>query len=165
MIGIQTVNSLLSLTYSILILCCIIGFAVYDLLERQVPDQALVFFVPIALIAPLLRAMEFKNQLTFIGSCTISIVGFMVGSIILLTAALTAKDGMGVGGGDIKLAAVIGFIYGPYPTILILLIASMLAVICAIIISRKKQNRNISIPFVPFLAAGSLAITAATIFR
>jgi len=165
MIGIQTVNNILPLAYSVLVLCCILGFAVYDLFERQVPNQALVFFVPIALIAPFLHTMELKIPSTFIGSCAISVVGSMVGFFILLTAALAAKDGMGVGGGDIKLATVIGFIYGPYPMILILLIASVLAVICAIIINRKKQNKSISFPFVPFLAAGSLAITAAIIFR
>ena len=77
-------------------------------------------------------------------------MGAAAGFLLLLFAAIISKDGTGIGGGDIKLTAVLGYVYGPYRLAGILLTASLLASLAAFL-SRKQK----SIPFVPFLAAGS----------
>lgn len=77
-------------------------------------------------------------------------MGAAAGFLLLLFAALVSKEGAGIGGGDIKLTAVLGYVYGPYRLAGILLTASLLASLAAFL-SREQK----SIPFVPFLAAGS----------
>ena len=86
----------------------------------------------------------------------LSLAGCAAGFLILLTAALISKGGAGVGGGDIKLAAVTGFIYGPYRMLETLMIAALLSACAALIISCRRRQKKLSIPFVPFIAAGSL---------
>ena len=77
-------------------------------------------------------------------------MGAAAGFLLLLFAALISKEGTGIGGGDIKLAAILGYLYGPYRLAGILLTASLLASLAAFLFRKQK-----SIPFVPFLAAGS----------
>lgn len=164
MIGTPIGSNSLILLYELFVFGWIIGFAVYDLLQRRVPDRALVFFCPFALAAPLIRtAYSLRWQDTF-SSFGISLTGAAAGFIILLAAALISSDGMGIGGGDIKLTAIMGFIYGPYRITGILLVASALASVAVIMIGQKKQEENSTLPFVPFLAAGSLVSAAAYIF-
>lgn len=164
MTGIQTVNNRLYLLYGILICLCICGFALYDLKKRRVPDRALVFFCSVALLAPFLRAMAFPIWQLFLPSAIVSLGGAAAGLGILLAAALFSEGGAGIGGGDIKLAGIMGFIYGPSQMIGILFIASVLAVLAAFII-KSRRGGVLSLPFVPFLAAGSLVVTLTVLFR
>lgn len=164
--------------YGLLVLACTAGFGAYDLRTRRVPDRGLLFFCPAALAAPFLQwlaaqAILQSGQIFPIpaaeaaaplpGFLLSSLAGAATGFLILLAADLASRDGMGIGGGDIKLAAVLGFIYGPSRMAAILLTASGLAAITALIMNRKNRRagnpRVLSLPFVPFLAAGSLAVT------
>lgn len=171
--GTPTVSSRAAiLIHELLVLACTAGFAAYDLRTRRVPDRGLLFFCPAALAAPFLQwlaaqggqalpaGIELPPLSAFLLS---SLTGAATGFLILLAAALTSRDGMGIGGGDIKLAAVLGFIYGPSRMAAILLTASGLAAITALIMNHKDRRagnpRGLSLPFVPFLAAGSLAVT------
>lgn len=149
-------SDLTDLIYETLVLCWLIGFAAYDIRTRRVPDRALVFFCPTALAALPVHMQgagaSFQSALGF------SLAGCAVGFLILLTAALLSKGGAGVGGGDIKLAAATGFIYGPYRMLGILMIATLLSACAALIIlcRRRGRARPLSLPFVPFMAAGCL---------
>ena len=42
------------MAYLLTVFLVVTGFAVYDILYRRVPDRALVFFIPLAALAPLL---------------------------------------------------------------------------------------------------------------
>lgn len=170
--------------YGLLVLACTAGFAAYDLRTRRVPDRGLLVFCPAALAAPFLQwlaaqggqaslvSANLQNEQLFpIPAATAplsafllaSLAGAATGFLILLAAALASRDGMGIGGGDIKLATVLGFIYGPSRMATILLTASGLAAIAALIMHYKSRRAGttqvLSLPFVPFLAAGSLAVT------
>lgn len=95
-----------------------------------------------------------------------SLAGAATGFLILFAAAMASPNGGGVGGGDIKLAAAIGFVYGSSRMISILLAASGLAVIAALIVNHRNKaitGKMLSLPFVPFLIVGILisAITVA----
>lgn len=153
--GIPTVSNL-ALTYETLVFCCLTGFAAYDIRTRRVPDQALVFFCP-AVLASLPVHMQGAGA-SFQSALGFSLAGCAAGFLILLSAALLSRGGAGVGGGDIKLAAATGFIYGPYRMLGILMIATLLSACAALIIlcRRKGRARPLSLPFVPFIAAGCL---------
>ena len=186
-------SSRILLTYDLLVLACTAGFAAYDLHTRRVSDRALLHFCPIALMAPFLHALAacmpadasarwngqpalymtpaaaqtetcLPGLLAALPPAILSsLAGAATGFLILLAAALISKNGAGIGGGDIKLAAVMGFAYGPFHMISILLAASGLAAIVSLIIARKPKKedtqKSLSLPFVPFLAIGSLAVT------
>ena len=154
--GIPTVNSLISLPYETLVFCCLTGFAAYDIRTRRVPNRALVFFCPVAL-ASLPVHMQGTGT-SFQTSLGFSLAGCAAGFLILLTAALLSKGGAGVGGGDIKLAAATGFIYGPYRMLGILMLAALLSACAALITLCRLRGKakRLSLPFVPFIAAGSL---------
>lgn len=156
MTGIPTVSDLISLSYETLAICCLTGFAAYDIRTRRVPDRALVFFCP-AVLASLPVHMQGTGA-SFQSALGFSLAGCATGFLILLTAALLSRGGTGVGGGDIKLAAATGFIYGPYRMLGILIIATLLSACAALIIlcRRKGRARPLSLPFVPFIAAGCL---------
>lgn len=154
--GIPTVSELAAFIYETLVLCCLTGFAAYDIRTRRVPNRALVFFCP-AVLASLPVHMQgtgasFQSVLGF------SLAGCAAGFLILLTAALISRGGAGVGGGDIKLAAATGFIYGPYRMLGILMTATLLSTCAALFVLRRQKGKTkrLSLPFVPFMAAGSL---------
>ena len=156
MTGIPTVSDLAAFIYETLVFCCLTGFAAYDIRTRRVPDRALVFFCP-AVLASLPVHMQGTGA-SFQASLGFSLAGCAAGFLILLTAALLSRGGAGVGGGDIKLAAATGFIYGPYRMLGILMLAALLSA-CAVLIilcRRRGRAKPLSLPFVPFIAAGSL---------
>lgn len=174
--------------YELLVLACISGFAAYDVRTRRVPDRVLLLFCPVALMTPFIRALAASSvqpltgtgqlptsptssQAGILAALMFSLAGAAIGFLTLLASALASKDGTGIGGGDIKLAAAMGFAYGPYRMAAILLAASGLAAMSslAIILKRKAKKtpcgatrgtpEPLSLPFVPFLAVGSLIAT------
>ena len=107
-------------------------------------------FCAYAFWAPFLRYPGISGGTEAAWAFGSSIMGAAAGFLLLLFAAIISKDGTGIGGGDIKLTAVLGYVYGPYRLAGILLTASLLASLAAFLFRKQK-----SIPFVPFLAAGS----------
>ncbi|MGI6685042.1 MAG: prepilin peptidase [Bacillota bacterium] len=84
-----------------------------------------------------------------------AIIGFLVGGGTLLLIALASGGGMG--GGDIKLGAMIGFYLGWQGFLLTLFLGALFASIVGIfcIISKKKSKKD-AIPFGPFLSMGAI---------
>ncbi|MBP3949652.1 prepilin peptidase [Bacillus suaedae] len=84
-----------------------------------------------------------------------SYVGALVGFGVLFLIAVVSKGGMG--GGDIKLFAVLGFVLGWQLTLLTLFFASFVGAVFGIIaIALKKAKRGQPIPFGPFIVVGAL---------
>lgn len=163
MTGTQTVNDLIALSYESLVFCCILGFAAYDIYKKRVPDRALVFFCPVAIASLPVHMQAAGAGTSFWAVLGLSLAGCASGFLILLAAAMLSKGGTGLGGGDIKLAALTGFIYGPYRMLETLMLAALLAAVAALIIKCLRRDKTLSIPFVPFIATGSLATLIASI--
>ena len=157
-IGTRTVSSLISNGYELLLLAVMAGFAIYDYRHKRVPNKALAFFLPIFLAAPFLRTAA-QGLPGILPALLNALFGAGAGFGILLLAALLSKGGAGVGGGDIKLAAAMGFAYGPHRILFILLLASVLCLPVAGYFSRAKKGRLDALPFVPFMATGCLVLT------
>lgn len=162
-IGTQTVNNIWQAAYYIVVFLIVAGFAIYDVLKRRVPSKALVIFCTVALASPAVKALDSNSGIfgwiSFLNLSLLALSGAVMGFVVLLAAAIASKGGNGVGGGDIKLAAVLGFIYGPSEVIGILLIASLLAIPAGLIKKRRSNGNTLRLPFVPFMAIGSLAVT------
>lgn len=157
MTGTPTVSNAVSITCKLLLAALIVGFALYDIRHKRVPNKALALSLPFFLAAPFLLAgvqHPAESIIVLMGA----ILGSAIGFGILLTAALISKSGAGVGGGDIKLAAAMGFAYGANEILCILLIASLLCIPTAVIGRRARPGQALSLPFVPFMAIGCLVV-------
>jgi len=142
--------SIQSLVYIILSSALII-IAFIDLNEQIVPDVISLPGIGVGLILSF-----FVPYLSFINSA----LGVVVGGGIILIIALVGsmifkKEAMG--GGDVKLAAMIGAFLGWRYTIISLFLGFFLGALAGIfLILSKIKSKEEMVPFGPFIALGSL---------
>ncbi|MFT8888967.1 MAG: prepilin peptidase [Ethanoligenens sp.] len=90
-------------------------------------------------------------------------LGMFLGGFPLLILAVITK-GKCVGGGDVKLAACAGFVFGGLLSYLVLCAALLLFLFGGLIIcGAKKRKLDTPLPFAPFYAAAGI-LTCAVIF-
>ncbi|MDF2520917.1 MAG: Prepilin peptidase [Clostridia bacterium] len=124
----------------------LIVIASIDLKTQEIPDRLIVF----GLIAGLLFNL-YNIRINMVQG----LLGFILGGGSFLIIAMVTKGAMG--GGDIKLMAVLGLFFGWQLTILIALISFVLgAFISLILITAKIKGRKDYIPFGPFIAAAAI---------
>jgi prepilin signal peptidase PulO-like enzyme (type II secretory pathway) len=123
---------------------------VSDLRTRLVPDGALLVSLFVAIPACLLSDP---------GAVPGRLLALLGAGGFLLSAALIRPSGMGLG--DVKLAAVLGFYLGGsvLVALTIALVAGSLAGL-ALLIRHGLSARTRTIPFAPFLALGAVAAIA-----
>lgn len=151
---------LMLLFYHALLALGVGGFAAYDIFYRRVPNRALAVFLPIAAAMPFILAyfagVAGGTSVSFLNCLLRSLFGAAAGGGVLLAASLFTKGG--IGGGDIKLVALMGCAYGMVDIMLILLIAAPLSLIVGLVVRQLQKTRR-SLPFVPFLFFGCLGTT------
>ncbi|NHC39501.1 prepilin peptidase [Bacillus sp. MM2020_1] len=120
---------------------------VSDIHYMIIPDKILIWFAGIFLLERIFWPLSPWWD---------SILGAASGFTLLLLIALVSKGGMG--GGDVKLYAVIGFVLG-FKLVLLSFFLSTLygAVIGGFALLFKIVKRRQPIPFGPFIAAGTLS--------
>ncbi|MFZ2039372.1 MAG: A24 family peptidase [Desulfobacterales bacterium] len=123
-----------------------------DIDHRIIPDRISLPGIPACFLAALaLPSMGWKAAL----------LGVLVGGGTLFMVAwgynmLTGKEGMG--GGDIKLLAMIGALLGWQGVVFTIFLASLLGTVVGLsIMVYARSNMKLAVPFGPFLAAGALA--------
>ena len=92
MITIRTVTELLTLGY-------LIALSVYDIRYKRVTNTSLLLLLPAVFLIGITEIRSAGDMLSFL-------LGGLSGGGILLTAAMATKGG--IGGGDIKLMALLG---------------------------------------------------------
>ncbi|MGM7636515.1 prepilin peptidase [Bacillus sp. Hm123] len=133
---------------SITLISLLIIITVSDLLYMVIPDKVLFFFMGLFLIERYLLPLEPWWD-SFIGAA----VGF---SLLFLIAVIT-KGGMG--GGDIKLFAVIGFVFGTEGVLLTFILSTCLGAIGGLIgLWLGVIKRQQPFPFGPFIAVSVLVV-------
>ena len=119
---------------------------VSDLYYQIIPNIILFIFFPIILTLRLLSPIEFWYD---------GLLGGLLGFIFMYLVALYGKKRFkkeALGGGDIKLYLIIGIVLGYQTVFLSLLFGSLLALLYSLFFGKKRSY----LPFVPFLAIGSL---------
>ncbi|MBW1865609.1 MAG: prepilin peptidase [Deltaproteobacteria bacterium] len=122
-----------------------------DIDHRIIPDTISLPGIPIGFAAsfflPSITTME-------------SLIGILVGGGSLLLVAwiyslITKKEGMG--GGDIKLLAMIGAFVGWQGVLLTIFLSSAIGTLCGLVVMiRSGKNMKLAVPFGPFLAIGTM---------
>ena len=134
-------ETIVAMTFYYLLLTITIS----DLEEHKIPNAVLLPFFIIGLIERLLISQTLHWYFN-------PLLGLIVGFSVMFLLAYFSKGGMG--GGDIKLLAVIGIFIGPIGALITLFIAAFLGLFYAIF-SGAALKKGTKIPFGPFLAIGA----------
>ncbi|MHC0037475.1 prepilin peptidase [Pseudoneobacillus sp. C159] len=137
-------SSELFIAWTLISLLVIIS--VSDIAYTLIPDKILLFFTALFIIERFFLPLDPWWD---------SLLGAVIGFSLLLLISIVSKGGMG--GGDIKLYAVIGLALGTKMMLLSFFIATFLGAIFGMIgIALRLLERKKPIPFGPFIAAGTL---------
>ncbi len=133
---------------ALLLISLLLIIVVSDLAYMIIPDKVLLFFFLLFLVGRMIRPLEPWWD---------SLAGGAVGFLLLLLIALASKGGMG--GGDIKLFAVIGFVIGMKGVLLTFFLSCALgAVIGLVLMGFGLVQRGKPMPFGPFIAAAAMIV-------
>ena len=132
------------------------GFALYDYRHHRIRNAALLAFLPWCLLYLLLAAYACPGT-TFPEALLHCAMGFLSGFLLLLSVSL-ATDG-GIGGGDIKLVALLGIPFGASGLMASLALSCFFALLHLGIRKACKRKAPGNIPFAPYLFFGCLAVT------
>lgn len=126
---------------SILLVICVI-----DYYEQIIPD-GLILIILIAVVSYKAAAYFFNGTPVLLKD---GISGFLSGGLLFLAIAVISNGAMG--GGDIKLIAVLGLILGLKKTLLNILLAFIIgAAVSLYLLLSGKKGRKDAIPFGPFI--------------
>ena len=102
-------------------------------------------------------AQGFNDFFLFQISYLDMLIGLMLGGGLLLLIAVLSNGGMG--GGDVKLAAVLGLWLGWEYNITLLLLSFILGgIICSLLLASKIKSRKDYIPFGPFITLAAWVV-------
>lgn len=150
MIGILSVSKLL-ITHHALTLLFLAGFALYDKRHHRIRNAALLAFLPWCLLSLPAAAYACPGA-AFPEAVLHSVLGSLSGFLLLLSVSL-ATDG-GIGGGDIKLVALLGIPFGVSGLMAALVFSCLSALIHLGIWKAYKKEAAKNIPFAPYLFFG-----------
>ncbi len=129
----------------------IIGYllflAIYDIRYHRVTNDSILLYIPIVTLK--------CTAIVCLGTLfdyVPMLLGTAIGFGILLSAAMITHGG--IGGGDVKLAAVLGLATGLKGMLVMLCVASLGAMIYGLIYKRIKKADKMKLAFVPFMLAG-----------
>lgn len=132
--------------FSLALISLLVVTSVSDVCYRLISDAVLLFFTAVLIL--LYIAFPPPSLLQ-------PIIGAVVGWMLLFVPAIVAPGS--IGGGDIKLFAVLGLVLGVHEICLTLFLASSMAMIyCICIFFRGTLRRKMEVPFAPFIAGGAL---------
>jgi leader peptidase (prepilin peptidase) / N-methyltransferase len=134
------------LVLALTLISMFIIIVVSDIHYMIIPDKILIWFAGIFLLERIFIPLTpWWN----------SLLGAVTGFVLLLVIALVSKGGMGFG--DVKLYALLGFVLGFKLVLLSFFFSTLLgAVIGGLALLFKIVKRKQPIPFGPFIAAGTL---------
>ncbi len=145
--------SLKGLSY--LVLACAVITASFIDLDHMIIPNTVNLFIGITGIFFMLMGWTVTWKDGLLGLCIGGGVLFLLG---LLAVWLYKKEGMG--GGDIKLAAVCGLYLGMDKMILSLILTTYIAgLVIVVLLAARKLKKSQYVPFGPFLSSGVIIIT------
>jgi leader peptidase (prepilin peptidase) / N-methyltransferase len=147
------------LAFAFYFACSLLVVTYIDLDHRLIPDRVTLPGIGVALGLALLNAWYAPPEYRWVALQTWAIGTLVGGGILWLVAwgyaLATGREGMG--GGDIKLLAMIGAFLGWQGVLVTLLLASFIGSIIGVgVMLVRGGDTKLAIPFGPFLALGAL---------
>lgn len=146
--------------FYLILLFTLLAISLIDLEHRIVPNGLVAFGLTAGLIFHLFkfsdRFIKLPAGLLVERSFIDALWGFLLGGGIILAIFLVSRGGMGAG--DIKLMAMIGFYIGLQGTVITLFLGFIFGALVGIFyMILGKLTRKDALPFAPFLSLGALA--------
>jgi leader peptidase (prepilin peptidase) / N-methyltransferase len=150
-----------SFAISFIFVAALIVISFIDLDVRIVPDVISLPGIALGLAFSAASYFFFHDELGIIPTPLSSLIGILAGGGVLLATAwlyekFTGVEGMG--GGDIKLLAMIGAFLGwpaiPVTLFIASLLGSVVGIACMVF---TGAGRRLALPFAPFLCSGALS--------
>lgn len=131
------------------------ALAVYDLHWFLLPDKIVFPLIALAGLQAVLVAIAAHD----IGSVLQATLGALVISGTFW-ALFQVSAGSWIGGGDVKLAVILGLLAGsPLKALLVLFFSSVIGTICSIpLLLKGKKAMQLRVPFGPFLLAATVVV-------
>lgn len=137
-------SSLVEFFIAAVLLSALIAVTVIDLQYQIIPDAITVPGVVVGLLASLVRERV---------SWLEALLGVLVGTMLFVAVIVLSRGGMG--GGDLKLGAMLGAFLGWEALLVALFVAVLVGGAMAVmLLATRRLARKDAIPFGPFLALG-----------
>jgi len=139
----------------LLFVVAFVALATYDLKWFILPDRIVFPLIAIAAAEVVITAVWRQDAWfaldAMLGALTLSGIFYVL---------FQFSGGAWIGGGDVKLAIVLGLLAGsPVQSLLVLFFASVIGTLCSIpILLKGKKGLKVQVPFVPFLLAGTFLV-------
>lgn len=132
------------------------ALAVYDLKWMLLPNRLVYPLLWLAVIQVLIRVVVFQEGLDVLLG---SVWGFLIGGGIFY-ALFQVSAGKWIGGGDVKLGALLGLIVGgPSGALLMIFTASFIGTLVSLpLLATKRLKTTSRLPFGPFLIAAMVIV-------
>jgi len=146
---------------AVLALCGLLFIALYDAKYHKIRNTALLalFLWCLVSIPVTIHVLPSVPLFYMVFRC---FFGFITGFFLLLFISITTNGS--IGGGDIKLVGLIGFLYGAVSMLIILLIACCIALLHSLLCRLFKRKKMENIPFAPYLFLGCSISTLPQLF-
>ena len=156
------VLSLLLLFFEAVLAVFLVGISIHDIRHHIIKNEVLLWMLPFAagrvvintIIAISGGAVWYHPILSHIGGAVFAFALFLIVAMIC----------GGIGGGDIKLAGVLGLAAGFFEITAALMLGLIAASAAALIQAYIYKTRHIYTPLAPFLSAGFAAAITVTHF-
>ncbi|WIV11019.1 A24 family peptidase [Proteiniborus sp. MB09-C3] len=128
------------------IVSILIVISLIDYYHQIIPDSLVIIIFIITIIHKLTLFILYKTPFNLMNS----ILALLLGGGLFLVIAIVSKGGMG--GGDIKLISVLGFMLGIKKLLLNILLSFIIgAVFSVFLLLLNKKGKKDAIPFGPFI--------------
>ncbi len=145
--------------FNLTLLYLLLGITFIDLEHRIVPNGLVAAGLAIGALLYLPQAAGYliplPEVMTASRPLTDAFFGLLLGGGLMLLIFLVSRGGMGAG--DLKLMAMIGFYVGLRGTAVVMLLGFLFgALVGVFFMVRRKMTRKDALPFAPYLALGTL---------
>lgn len=153
------------LSYQILVLLILLLMSIQDIRHRTLSKKARLWFLPVVLFSAYPAFLLSKNGSTVLfNSLTGAALGFGLAEAFNLV--LRNKNGGRplFGGADVWLFGFLGFIYGWFGSLMILLLSNVFYGIAAAVIRGKTKAERVPLPLIPFLTLSAVVCATVQIY-
>lgn len=138
----------------LVLLIGLVALLVYDLRWMLLPDRLVYPLYGLAILQVVLLTIQTGSFQPFLGA----VAGIAVTSGVFYVIFQVSK-GLWIGGGDVKLAVVLGVFAGSFMSgVLLIFIASILGSLVSIPMLLVNKDRGQRIPFGPFLIVATIIV-------
>jgi len=144
------IENAIEISIAFILIFTLLSITVSDIIDKIVPDEIII----VSLISLIILRILSNVELWYM-----PLIGMMSGFLFFYAIALVGEriyKQEVLGGGDVKLYAIIGLVLGVSLMFLSVFFASLIGLIVTLIVRRIKNSEERYLPFVPFITIGVL---------